>query len=125
MKNEGSLNTIVGKGSSLTGDLDIQGSIRIDGVVKGEVKCSELLTVGSSGRIIGSVKAKQFILAGTVNGNITATERAELNAKSVVEGDIQTKSLIVESGAVFHGQCSMKDGAPRKTEAPAVNNSDR
>ncbi|MCP4726953.1 MAG: polymer-forming cytoskeletal protein [bacterium] len=111
MKEDGSLNTIVGRGSTISGNLDIQGSIRVDGTVKGEVKCSDLLTVGPGGRIEGEVNVKHIVLGGTVSGNISGSEKVELQNKSVVEGDVTTKSLTVEAGAVFHGKCSMKDGA--------------
>ena len=111
MKDEGTLNTIVGKGSTITGNLDIQGSVRVDGTVSGDVKCSDLLTVGSTGRIMGNVTVKQIVLAGSVSGNIFASEKAELQNKAMIEGDITTRSLIVEAGAILHGQCNMRNGS--------------
>ena len=86
MKDSGSLNTILGKGSSIDGNFDIQGSVRIDGAVKGDVKCTDLLTIGVAGSIKGSVWVKDIILAGTISGNIVASEKVELQNKSIVEG---------------------------------------
>ena len=121
MKDNGSLNTILGKASSITGNFDIQGSVRIDGVVKGDVRCTDLLTIGAAGSIKGNVRVKNIILAGTISGNIVASEKVELQNKSIVEGDIIAKSLVIEAGAIFHGQCNMKDGSPPKAEISSIN----
>jgi len=121
MKDSGSLNTILGKGSSIDGNFDIQGSVRIEGAVKGDVKCTDLLTIGVAGSIKGSVWVKDIILAGTISGNIVASEKVELQNKSIVEGDIIAKSLVIEAGAIFHGLCNMKNGCPPKTEVSSIN----
>lgn len=122
MKENSSLNTIIGKGSIINGDLQVQGSVRIDGTVKGEVKCTDLLTVGPTGLVEGEINVKYMVLGGKVNGNVHGIEKVELQSKSVVEGDIKTKSLMVEAGAVFHGKCNMKEGEgktrPDETEIP-------
>ncbi|MBD3170567.1 MAG: polymer-forming cytoskeletal protein [candidate division Zixibacteria bacterium] len=118
MKDDSSLNTIVGKGSEITGNLDARGSVRIDGVVKGEVKCSDLLTIGPEGRVEGEVKVKLLTLGGKVTGNVFASEKVELQNKSIVEGDINTKSLTVEAGAVFHGKCNMKNELKPPSSTP-------
>ncbi len=107
MKESDSLNTIIGKGSTISGNLDVQGSLRVDGAIKGEVKCSDLLTVGPTGLIEGEVMVKELMLGGRVTGNIKSEEKIELKNKSVVDGDIRTKSLLVEPGAKFNGNCNM------------------
>lgn len=106
------MNTLIGKDTVFTGTLDIKGAIRIDGTVKGKVICSDTVTVGAGGFVEAEIEAVTAVVAGKIVGNLVASERVELQAKSDVEGDIKTKSLVVEQGAIFCGSCRMKDGKP-------------
>lgn len=110
-KGEGGLNTIIGKDSIIEGTIQVQGGIRIDGVVRGKVSASETLTVGDGGTIEAELSAKVAIIGGKVTGNVFAHDKVELQSKAEVEGDITTKNLIVEEGAVFHGKCNMKNSS--------------
>jgi cytoskeletal protein CcmA (bactofilin family) len=110
-RNEGGvMNTIIGKDATFTGTLDVKGSVRVDGVVKGKVICSDTVTVGTGGCVEADIESQTAVIVGKMVGNINATEKIELQAKSDVEGDIKTKSLVVEQGAIFCGSCAMKQG---------------
>ncbi|UCD95093.1 MAG: polymer-forming cytoskeletal protein [Candidatus Zixiibacteriota bacterium] len=110
-KNEGGMmNTIIGKDAAFTGTLDVKGSVRVDGTIKGKIVCSDTVTVGSGGYVEADIEAETTVVVGKMVGNINAAEKIELQAKSDVEGDIRTKSLVVEQGAVFCGACQMKEG---------------
>jgi cytoskeletal protein CcmA (bactofilin family) len=109
------INTVVGKDATFDGTLEVQGSLRIDGKVKGAVKCSETVSIGPEGKVEADVHTKSAVITGRVDGNVHASERIELQAKSMVNGDIKTKSLVVEQGAVFHGACKMNDNHPEKS----------
>ena len=110
-KNEGGImNTIIGKDTVFTGTLDVKGAVRVDGTVKGKVLCTDTVTVGSTGYVEADLEGQIIVVAGKVVGNLNATEKLELQAKSDVEGDLKTKSLVVEQGALFCGSCKMKDG---------------
>ncbi len=104
------MNTIIGKDTVFTGTLDVKGAIRVDGTVKGKVICSDTVTVGTTGYVEADLEGQIVVVAGKVVGNLTATEKLELQAKSDVEGDLKTKSLVVEQGAIFCGSCKMKGG---------------
>ena len=106
----GVMNTIIGKDTVFTGTLEVQGGIRIDGTVKGKIICSDVVTVGPGGYIEADVESQSAVIAGKVLGNLNATEKVELQTKSDIEGDIKTKSLMVEQGAIFCGACLMKEG---------------
>jgi cytoskeletal protein CcmA (bactofilin family) len=108
-KGEAGLNTIIGKGTVIEGTLEVEGEIRIDGVVKGKILSAESLTVGSDGKVEADLSTRVAVIGGSVSGNISASEKIELQAKSVVEGEITTKNLMVEEGAIFHGKCNMKN----------------
>jgi len=104
------MNTIIGKDATFTGTIDVKGSVRVDGIVKGKVICSDTVTIGAGGSVEADIESQTAVIVGKLSGNINATEKIELQAKSDVEGDIRTKSLVVEQGAIFCGSCSMKQG---------------
>ena len=111
-----SINSTVGGGSRITGSLDVSGGLRVDGVVDGEVKVSGTRTVGHEGRIKGDVIVSHAVIGGTINGTIRADKQLELQNGSRIEGDIITKSLIIEEGVFFEGHCSMSavEGKPKQ-----------
>jgi len=106
------LNTIIGKDSIIEGTIEVQGELRVDGMVRGKISATESLTVGDSGRVEADLNVKIAVIGGKVNGTIFAQDKIELQSKAEVEGDIATKNLIVEEGAIFHGRCNMKNSSP-------------
>jgi cytoskeletal protein CcmA (bactofilin family) len=106
---DGTMNTIIGKDSVITGTIDVKGPLRIDGKVKGQVISSDTVTVGATGDLEAEIKSKVATISGKVSGNIIASEKVELQAKAEISGDLKTKSLVIEQGAVFCGSCNMKE----------------
>lgn len=111
-ESDGLMNTIIGKDTVINGTLDIKGALRVDGTVKGKILCTDCVTVGSTGIVEAEIEADSAIIAGKMLGNIVTTETIELQAKCEMEGDLRTKSLVIEQGAVFCGACNMKDTKP-------------
>jgi len=109
-RKEGELNTIVGKGTIFDGNLSVQGGLRVDGTVKGKVTGADTISIGEEGKVEADLNARVIIVGGKVGGNILAEEKVELQSGSFMNGDLTTKSLVVEEGAVFHGKCNMKKG---------------
>jgi cytoskeletal protein CcmA (bactofilin family) len=108
----GLMNTIVGKDTVITGTVDVKGAVRVDGTVKGKIICSDCVTIGATGLVEAEIEANSAVVAGHMVGNIAATETIELQAKCEMEGDLKTKSLVIEQGAIFCGACNMKDTRP-------------
>ena len=108
----GLMNTIIGKDTIVTGTVDVKGALRVDGQVKGKVLCSDCVTVGATGEIEADIEAQTAVIAGHVTGNIVCSDKVELQAKCEMDGDLKTKSLVIEQGAVFHGNCNMKNPIP-------------
>jgi cytoskeletal protein CcmA (bactofilin family) len=108
----GLMNTIIGKDTTITGTLDVKGALRVDGVVKGKIICSDCVTVGATGVVEADIEANTAVIAGKMSGNVHTSDKIELQAKCEMEGDIKTKSLVIEQGAVFCGSCNMKGGTP-------------
>jgi cytoskeletal protein CcmA (bactofilin family) len=132
-KNEGGvMNTIIGKDTVFNGTLEVKGGVRVDGTVKGKVICSDTLTVGAGGFVEADVESTVAVVAGRLVGNLRASEKIELQTKSDVEGDIKTKSLVVEQGAIFCGACHMKNGKsesnkylPPKSDVKPLNDKEK
>jgi len=104
-----SMNSILGEGSVYTGTLKVEGGLRVDGTVEGELDVQGTLTVGNDGVVKGEVRVQQGIVGGTVVGTIHASNQLELQNGSRVEGDIYTRSLIIEEGVFFEGNCRMRE----------------
>lgn len=106
------MNTLIGKDTVITGTVDVKGALRVDGTVKGKIICSDCVTVGTTGMVEAEIESKEAIIAGHMHGNINASEKVELQANCEMDGDLRTKSLVIEQGAVFCGSCNMKDTRP-------------
>jgi cytoskeletal protein CcmA (bactofilin family) len=106
---DGLMNTIIGKDTVITGTLDVKGALRVDGAVKGKIISSDCVTVGATGVVEAEIEADTAIIAGRMVGNVVTIEKIELQAKCEMEGDLKTKSLVIEQGAMFCGACNMKD----------------
>jgi cytoskeletal protein CcmA (bactofilin family) len=108
------LYTMLGEATLFEGSLIVPHSLRVDGRVKGRIETSEVLTVGRNGVVEADIKAKSAIIGGKVTGNIVVEDRVELEAEASLVGDIRTRDLIINEGAVFQGNCSMDTGASVK-----------
>lgn len=99
--------SIIGKGTSVQGDLNTVGNMRIEGDVKGNVTCKSKIALGQSSYVEGTVLAQNAEIAGEIQGSIEISELLILRPTAVIHGDIVTNKLIVESGATFNGSCRM------------------
>ena len=102
--------TIIAQGVKVEGDFHSQGDVVIDGEVTGSLETAQALTIGERARIHANVIAKTAVVAGEVKGNMHVSERLELLATSVVEGDIQTENFSIASGAIVNGKVTMGKG---------------
>jgi len=114
------LSTIVGKDSVFTGDMEVKGTLRVDGKIKGRIICDETVSIGATGEVEAEIDAKMVIIAGTVIGNIRTSEKIEMQAKAKVLGDVSTKNIVIEQGAIFHGSCQMKGVKEGETKADKI-----
>lgn len=99
---------IIQPSTVITGDIHCKGDLRLDGIVKGNVKVSGRLVMGHDASIEGTIECVNAEIAGRVKGNIKVKEVLQLKKHCYIEGDIFTKKLIVESEAVFNGKCIMR-----------------
>jgi cytoskeletal protein CcmA (bactofilin family) len=110
--------SIIAEGLTLSGDIEAEGDIRIDGTVTGNVYCKSKVVIIATGRVIGDIEAINIDVHGYVKGNITTKELLSLKANCRIEGNLRTDRLQIEPNAIFNGQCVMRE-LPRQT--PVVN----
>jgi len=104
------LETIVGDGTRIAGKVSVKGTIRVDGIVEGDVQ-ADWVVVGETGMIRGNTRTRGMVVGGSVEGNIEATETVELREKATMVGEIHAPKLGVSEGAVFDGRARMKSDA--------------
>ena len=105
-----SINTIIGKGSAISGNLRVNGFIRIDGDIDGNLETDGNVIVGELARIRGNLTAKSVIIGGIIKGNVTASESIKVLADAAVIGDVISRKVQIDGSAIIHGHCiSIKD----------------
>ena len=122
---EGSM-SIIGPGMRIVGDVITEGSVRVEGEVRGTVRASKAVLVGREGIIEGEVYTQDAVVGGRVRGTIVAESRLELQATCDIEGVVHARAqhLHLEEGARFNGQVQMLDAdGVRALPAPAGENS--
>ena len=107
MANEGKIDSVVGKGTVINGDVDVNGSTKIDGMINGSIQVKESLIIGKDSVVKGDVRCKSAIIGGRIEGNITAQELVEFQSSAQMFGDVVCKGLIVQEGVFFEGNCKM------------------
>lgn len=100
-----SINTLVGKGSFIKGNLRVNGFIRIDGDIDGNLETDGNVIIGETARVRGNLSAKSVIIGGIIFGNITTKENVKLLTTSAVIGNIISKKTVIENNAFFQGHC--------------------
>jgi len=95
-----SLRSSLGADTSVSGRLSFTAPTRLDGRLKGEVHASDLLVIGETGVIAGTVRGSNVVLLGSVDGDVFATERLEIGANGRLKGSIETRELVVRARAL-------------------------
>lgn len=101
----------LGKGSRVTGKLNFEGPVRIEGQIEGEISAQDTLTIGESAVVNAQITGNSIVIHGRVTGDVTARKRLEIRAPGKLFGNISTPSLVIHEGVVFEGQCSMGSDA--------------
>lgn len=95
------------KGVRLEGTLELPGTFRLDGQVKGNIISQQSLILGEGAKVEGQIEGNHVVVSGRFDGVIFAKGRVEIQPKGVVTGEIHTPCLIIEPGGIFDGRCHM------------------
>ena len=105
---EGSLSGYVGQGTVLSGEMNFQALLRVDGKMTGRIASENgTLIVGASGQVEANITVASAVVNGLVRGDIVVSEKIELGRTAQVVGNIQAPRLVMEDGALLEGNCSM------------------
>jgi cytoskeletal protein CcmA (bactofilin family) len=113
------LETFLGMNSSFKGELNVRGTLRVDGTVEGQLD-ADYLILSESAEVKGEIKAKKIIIGGKMDGNVRAQELVEIKSKGKVLGDIFTPNLAIIEGADFNGKIEMKKTEMKKEESKVI-----
>ena len=105
----------IGKSVIIKGELSGSEDLFLDGEVEGNIDLhNHNLVIGPNGQVRANVHAKDIVVHGKVDGNLTGVEKVELKKSAVLNGDINTQRIVIEDGAFFKGSIDI-----RKTEVKA------
>ena len=102
----GEATSIIGENSVLDGTYEVTGNLRVDGKFTGKLHVTETLVVGKNGLVDAKVEARNAVVAGTIKGDLNASEKITLQSGSRLEGEMVTSRLVIEEGVSFQGSCN-------------------
>ena len=101
------LNSIIGEGTRINGEFDLNGLLRIDGDFTGTIRTNGQIIVGLNGRAVCNLYADSVVIGGIVRGNVFTTDKVVILSTGMMIGNIRTPRLIVEEGVVYNGNCKI------------------
>lgn len=101
--------SIISNGTTITGDVDCPGVLKIEGRIDGNILRARQVMLAKEGAVHGNVTAQEVVVGGVIDGDVTASDRLELQTTAVVNGEITTKSIIVMEGARINGGVKMTE----------------
>jgi len=118
---------VIGKSVIIKGQILSREDLTIDGEVEGTVEAQEhRLTIGTNGRVQATIKAREVVVLGSIQGNVEAADKIDIRKDAKLVGDIKTARIVIEDGAFFKGSIDIlrpevtKPAAqPVKPAAPA------
>lgn len=124
--NPGTIDCLIGAGTSIRGDVRFRGGLRIDGQVHGSVIAEDgeptMLVLSENARIEGQVRASHLVVNGTIVGPVQADELLELQPRAQVTGEVRYKAIEMHHGAVLDGALSHLEEVPRRGLELAASN---
>jgi len=105
----------IGKSVVIRGELTGNEDLYLDGEIEGNIDLRDhKLVIGPNGKIKATITARDIVLHGRVEGNISATERVELKKSCSHIGDVSTQRIVIEDGAYFKGAIDIKENPNRE-----------
>ncbi|HEX7117118.1 MAG TPA: polymer-forming cytoskeletal protein [Steroidobacter sp.] len=104
--------TLIGSGSRFTGNFECAGDLVVQGEVEGEGRVRGSCTLSEGCRWEGRIECTNAIVAGTVEGILSASEKLEIRSTARIRGSVSARSIAVAQGAVIDGDMAVTSGAP-------------
>jgi cytoskeletal protein CcmA (bactofilin family) len=108
----------VGKSVKIVGQIYTKEDLYVDGDVEGTIESLEnKVTIGPNGRVQASIKAREVIILGQVQGNVETSDKVDLRKDAKLVGDITTARISIEDGAIFKGSIDIRKPEPKPAAA--------
>jgi cytoskeletal protein CcmA (bactofilin family) len=105
--------SIIAPGTKVTGDVETDGTLRVEGTVEGHIKAAKAVVLGKDGVVIGDIATQDAVIGGRVTGTVVAESRLELQATCIIDGEIRARRVKLDEGGKVNGQVSMGDVSTR------------
>lgn len=99
--------SIIAPGTKVTGDIETDGTLRVEGSVEGMIKAAKAVVVGKDGVVAGDISTQDAVIGGKVTGTVVAESRLELQATCVIDGEIRARRVKLDEGGKVNGQVAM------------------
>jgi len=107
----------IGKSVVIRGELTGNEDLYLDGEIEGNINLRDhKLVIGPNGKIKATITARDVVVHGRVEGNLSASDRVELKRNCTLIGDVSTQRIVIEDGAFFKGAIDIKEQKEPKTE---------
>ncbi len=120
IKPQSRIDSLIGVGTKVEGDVTFAGGLRVDGEVKGNVRSTGegggTLVISEQARIEGEIHVSHLVINGTIIGPVYSSEFLELQPKARVTGDVQYNSLEMHLGAIVQGRLVHQGGTGKAIE---------
>ena len=114
--------SIIGPGMTIVGNCETDGTVRIEGTVDGSIRAGKAVVIGKQGVVTGDIATQDAVISGRVEGTLVAASRLELQATCRIDGEVHTRRMQLEEGAVLNGNVHMgqdlKVDVPGKSKSP-------
>jgi cytoskeletal protein CcmA (bactofilin family) len=97
----------IDQGVTLEGTLQLKGTFRVDGNVRGNIISEQTVILGEGAKVEGQIEGNRVVIAGRFDGVIFAKGRVEIQAKGVVTGEVHSPCMVIDPGGIFDGRCHM------------------
>ncbi|MDR3073684.1 MAG: polymer-forming cytoskeletal protein [Deltaproteobacteria bacterium] len=114
------ITAFLGAGTIYNGQLTFVGSVRIDGQFFGEIKSEGTLILGNDARVEGTIQVSQLVLSGNLHGDVIVTGKTIMHKSAKLTGNLTTRSLIMEEGALLQGSICMDPEKTTATRSPGL-----
>ena len=110
----------IGKAVKVIGQIFTKEDLNVDGDVEGTIESTDnKVTIGTTGRVQASVKAREVVIFGQVQGNVEAADKVDIRREAKLVGDITTARISIEDGALFKGSIDIRKPEPKPAAASA------
>jgi cytoskeletal protein CcmA (bactofilin family) len=117
--------TLLARGVLLKGEIRVEGTVRIDGRLEGDIQTKGTVVIGEDGVVQGTISAGVIVNSGKIKATVTATERLQLLKTGVLIGEVHTPAFSMEDGSKFQGMSDMGLSTSWGDEAKALPNNVR